>query len=166
MQAAGRIGDGHTGIDIIGFHRLDLAGLVALRRFDLFELRHHGLVGHLSVNRPSVAVIMGWRFIGSFEQMGANAETEIRVLIKDFPVFLIVGAEMLVDEVLVDEIFLDHLTHRIEVGFVGTVLEDIPALFGKGLDCLGHGLIIAIVGWAGIMQRTTPMLNTHFFFVV
>jgi len=166
MQTAGRIGNGHTGVEVIGFHRLDLPGLVAMRRFDLLELGHHGLVGHLILNRPGVAVVMRGGFIGTFEQMGANAEAEVRVLIKDLSVFLIVRAEMGADEVIVHEIFFNHAADLVEIGFVGTVLEDVPALFCKGLDILAHGLIIAFVRWTGIMHRTAPMLNTHFFFVV
>jgi hypothetical protein len=35
------------------------------------------------------------------------------------------------------------------------------AFFCKSVDCLAHGLIIAIIWWNGIMHGTARALNAH-----
>ena len=58
---------------------------------------------------------MGRRFIGPGEDMGADAETEIRVFIEHRAVGRVVRPQMGTDEVVVGEIFLGYQTDLIEV---------------------------------------------------
>src|SRR4030095_10830072 len=93
--------------ELVITQREGLAGLLrAGRRYPLV-IGHDGLADGLAVDRPGRAMVMRLAFLGAVIDMAEDAEAELRVLVKDFPLRPVLG-QVLADEFGIGASLLDE----------------------------------------------------------
>src|ERR1700720_378346 len=105
--------------ELVVAQRKRLAGPLGARRRDPLVIGHDRLAERLAIDRPGRAVIVRLAFLGTLIDMTEDAETELGILVEDFPL---------------RRVLRQVLTHELRIG-AGLLNEgaDFLAALGSGL---------------------------------